>query len=117
MSSLVRKFNAIFGADMAGPVIAFIAVMLIFGTLANNFLSLGTFGSVAFQLPELGLLTLAMLLPLLTGGINLSVTFAANLSGLAAAWCCRPMAGWMRRRVHFCWLALPHLSPAGLPVP
>lgn len=52
MSRLVRKFNAIFGADMAGPVIAFIAVMLIFGTLANNFLSLGTFGSVAFQLPE-----------------------------------------------------------------
>ncbi len=68
MSSLVRKFNAIFGADMAGPVIAFIAVMLIFGTFADNFLSLATFGSVAFQLPELGLLTLAMLLPLLTGG-------------------------------------------------
>ena len=86
MNSLIRKFNAIFGADMAGPVIALIAVMLIFGTFADNFLSLATFGSVAFQLPELGLLTLAMLLPLLTGGINLSVTFAANLSGLAAAW-------------------------------
>src|SRR5690606_36330047 len=52
----------------------------------DNFLSHATFGSIAFQLPELGLLTLAMLLPLLTGGINLSVTFAANLSGLAAAW-------------------------------
>lgn len=85
MTTLVRKFNAIFGADMAGPVIAFVAVMVIFGFGADNFLSLGTFGSVAFQLPELGLLTLAMLLPLLTGGINLSVTFTANLSGLAAA--------------------------------
>lgn len=85
MSSLIQKFNSAFGADMAGPIIAFVAVMVIFGLGADNFLSLGTFGSVAFQLPELGLLTLAMLLPLLTGGINLSVTFTANLSGLAAA--------------------------------
>ncbi|QCJ00832.1 ABC transporter permease [Agrobacterium larrymoorei] len=86
MTSAIRKFNATFGPDMAGPVIAFIAVILVFGLSADNFISMGTFGSVAFQLPELGLLTLAMLLPLLTGGINLSVTFAANLSGLAAAW-------------------------------
>lgn len=86
MKTFIQKFNATFGADMAGPCIAFIAVMVIFGSLANNFLSMGTFGSVAFQLPELGLLTLAMLLPLLTGGINLAVTFVANLAGLAAAW-------------------------------
>jgi simple sugar transport system permease protein len=86
MKPLIQKFNAAFGADMGGPAIAFVAVMIIFGLAADNFLSLATFGSVAFQLPELGLLTLAMLLPLLTGGINLSVTFAANLSGLAAAW-------------------------------
>ncbi|MDQ0456329.1 ABC transporter permease [Rhizobium paknamense] len=86
MKTFVRTFNAIFGADMGGPVLAFVAVMLIFGLAADNFLSMATFGSVAFQLPELGLLTLAMLLPLLTGGINLSITFAANLSGLAAAW-------------------------------
>lgn len=86
MKTLVQKFNATFGADMGGPVLAFVAVMLIFGLAADNFLSLATFGSVAFQLPELGLLTLAMLLPLLTGGINLSITFTANLAGLAAAW-------------------------------
>ncbi|MCO5734264.1 ABC transporter permease [Rhizobium sp. SSA_523] len=86
MKSLVRKFNSLFGADMGGPLIAFLAVMLIFGLAADNFISAATFGSVAFQLPELGLLTLAMLLPLLTGGINLAVTFTANLSGLAAAW-------------------------------
>ncbi len=86
MKTLIQKFNATFGADMGGPVIAFVAVMLIFGLAADNFISAATFGSVAFQLPELGLLTLAMLLPLLTGGINLSVTFAANLAGLAAAW-------------------------------
>ncbi len=64
MTSFTQKFNATFGADMAGPLVAFVAVMVVFGTLADNFLSAGTFGSVAFQLPELGLLTLAMLLPL-----------------------------------------------------
>jgi simple sugar transport system permease protein len=78
---------------MTGPAIAFLAVMVIFGLAANNFISSATFGSVAFQLPELGLLTLAMLLPLLTGGINLSVTFTANLSGLAAAWVMQSYGG------------------------
>ncbi len=85
MKAMAQKFNATFGADMTGPAIAFVAVIVIFGLAANNFISAATFGSVAFQLPELGLLTLAMLLPLLTGGINLSITFTANLSGLAAA--------------------------------
>ncbi|WP_337270375.1 ABC transporter permease [Oryzifoliimicrobium ureilyticus] len=93
MKSIIHRFNATFGADMAGPLVAFVAVMLVFGLEADNFLSAGTFGSVAFQLPELGLLTLAMLLPLLTGGINLSITFAANLSGLAAAWVLQAYGG------------------------
>ncbi len=64
MKAIAQKFNATFGADMTGPVIAFLAVIVIFGLAANNFISAATFGSVAFQLPELGLLTLAMLLPL-----------------------------------------------------
>ncbi|WP_283193348.1 ABC transporter permease [Rhizobium sp. AN80A] len=93
MKAIAQRFNATFGADMAGPAIAFLAVMIIFGLAANNFISAATFGSVAFQLPELGLLTLAMLLPLLTGGINLSVTFTANLSGLAAAWVMQSYGG------------------------
>ncbi|MBB3320292.1 MULTISPECIES: ABC transporter permease [unclassified Rhizobium] len=93
MKAIAQRFNATFGADMTGPAIAFLAVMVIFGLAANNFISAATFGSVAFQLPELGLLTLAMLLPLLTGGINLSVTFTANLSGLAAAWVMQTYGG------------------------
>ncbi|MBW9115601.1 ABC transporter permease [Rhizobium cauense] len=93
MKAIAQRFNATFGADMTGPAIAFLAVMVIFGLAANNFISAATFGSVAFQLPELGLLTLAMLLPLLTGGINLSVTFTANLSGLAAAWVMQSYGG------------------------
>ncbi|TIL80349.1 MAG: ABC transporter permease, partial [Mesorhizobium sp.] len=58
-----------------------------------NFLSRATFGSVAFQLPELGLLTLAMLLPILTGGLNLAITFTANMAGLTLAWVLQSQGG------------------------
>lgn len=41
--------------------------------------------SMAFQLPELGLLSLAMMVALLSGGLDLSIIATANLSALAAA--------------------------------
>ncbi len=37
-------------------------------------LSGATFTSVAFQLPELGLLTPAMFIPILSGGLNLCIS-------------------------------------------
>ncbi len=78
---------------MAGPVTAFVMVMIFFGLAAPNFLSAATFGSAAFQLPELGLLTLAMLLPILTGGLNLAITFTANIAGLTLAWVLKDQGG------------------------
>ncbi len=62
MTALIERLRAALGPEMAGPVAAFVVVVIVFGILAPNFLSAATFGSVAFQLPELGLLTLAMLL-------------------------------------------------------
>ena len=38
--------------------------------------------SMAFQMPELGILTMAMMLAMLTGGIDLSITATANLSAI-----------------------------------
>ncbi|HEV7249614.1 MAG TPA: ABC transporter permease [Shinella sp.] len=86
MNALATRFNAIFGADMAGPFAALAAVLIVFGLASPQFLTAATFGSVAFQLPELGILTLAMLLPILTGGLNLAITFTANIAGLTLAW-------------------------------
>lgn len=86
MTAIISRLRNALGPEMAGPVAAFVIVVLVFGVLAPNFLSAATFGSVAFQLPELGLLTLAMLLPILTGGLNLAITFTANISGLTLAW-------------------------------
>ena len=69
------------------PLLAFlILVVAAFSLASPRFFTAANFGSMAFQLPVLGLLTLAMLVPILSGGLNLAITFTANISGLALAW-------------------------------
>ena len=53
--------------------------------LGGDFLSLSTFQSIAYQLPELGLLALAMSLTLLSGGLNLAIVAIADVAGLTIA--------------------------------
>src|SRR6185503_17292461 len=77
-----RRLGTILGTETMGLVLALIAVVTVFSFLSPRFLTLATFNSVAFQLPELGLLTLAMLMPIVSGGINLAITFTANICGL-----------------------------------
>ena len=50
-----------------------------------GFFSFATVQSVAYQIPEMGLLTVAMAITMLVGGINLSVIASANLSGIIMA--------------------------------
>jgi simple sugar transport system permease protein len=71
--------------ELIGLGIFLVIVLVFFGLTTPRFLTLGTFQSVAYQLPELGLLTLAMLLPILSGGLNLAITFTANIAALAMA--------------------------------
>ena len=62
------------------------ALLLAFGLLiGEKFFSGANLRSMAFQLPELGLLSLAMMISILSGGINLSVIASANLCALAMA--------------------------------
>jgi simple sugar transport system permease protein len=63
-----------------------VLVVALFALTTPGFLAEATFRSIAFQLPELGLLTLAMLIPILSGGLNLAITFTANMAALVAAW-------------------------------
>ncbi|MBN2395940.1 MAG: ABC transporter permease [Candidatus Atribacteria bacterium] len=53
--------------------------------LPNKFLTVRNFQSMFSQIPEFGLLAIAMMLAMLTGGIDLSVVATANLSGIVAA--------------------------------
>ncbi len=71
--------------DIIGHLFIVLAVFGLSIIFVPNFLTASTFRSMAFQMPELGLLTLAMLLPILTGGLNLSITYTANLAGLVVA--------------------------------
>ncbi|WP_413697771.1 ABC transporter permease [Pseudovibrio sp. SPO723] len=76
-----------------------------FSAIAPGFLSAGTFRSMAFQLPELGLLTLAMFIPIISGGLNLAVTYSANICGLAAAFLVKGLlmsAGWASLPIALC---------------
>ena len=51
----------------------------------SQFFSIAMFQSMAFQLPELGFLALAMMIAMLTAGINLSIIASANVSGIVTA--------------------------------
>lgn len=67
-------------------LIIMVAVLLIMsGINPAKFMKLSNFQSMAFQMPELGLLSLAMMITMLSGGINLSIISSANLSGIITA--------------------------------
>lgn len=73
-------------SDLVILAAVLVAVFLIMWLLSGStFFHAGNFQSMAFQLPELGLLSLAMMVTMLTGGINLSIIASANLSGIMAA--------------------------------
>ncbi len=64
-------------------MLASIIVISVF--LPQKFLTLINFQSMTSQFPEYGLLALAIMLAMITGGIDLSVVSIANLSGVMAA--------------------------------
>ncbi len=84
--TLRERINTALGAETL-PLLAFLGVVFVAFSLATPlFLTGANLRSMAFQMPVLGLLTLAMLVPILSGGLNLAIIFQANISGLALAW-------------------------------
>ncbi len=71
------------GYTLSGIMILVFILMWILSP--DRFLRPGNLQSMAFQLPELGLLSLAMMVIMINGGINLSIVSTANLSGITAA--------------------------------
>lgn len=81
MENLWMKKNK----EILGHLAIVLTVFILSAIFVPNFFSVSTIHSMAFQMPELGLLTLAMLFPILTGGFNLAITYTANLAGLLMA--------------------------------
>ena len=71
-----------------GGLLALLALLVVFFSLVEptTFPRGTTLQAIMFQVPELGLLSLAMAIPLISGGINLAIIATANLSGLLMAW-------------------------------
>lgn len=65
-----------------------IITVLVFAAMSwlnpDKFLRYYNFESISYIMPELGILSIAMMIAMLTGGIDLSVVGIANLSGILA---------------------------------
>ena len=85
--SLRRRIVHLAGSGtIATLILLLIALWAVFAiAIGDRFFSVNTLQSMAFQTPELGILSLAMMLALLSGGLNLSIIATANLSGLTIA--------------------------------
>ena len=86
MRASIARLNRSLGSEVVGLFAFLIVVVVVFGLATPQFLTLANFGSIAFQVPELGLLTLAMLMPIISGGFNLAIIYTANICGLTLAW-------------------------------
>lgn len=78
---MVRKFSHFFVL----LAVMLVVVLFLSAWIGSDFMNLGNLQSMAYQLPELGILSLAMMITMLTAGINLSIIATANLSGIIAA--------------------------------
>lgn len=65
-------------------VITIIVFVLMAGLNPEKFLRYYNFESISYIMPELGILAIAMMIAMLTGGIDLSVVGIANLAGIVA---------------------------------
>jgi simple sugar transport system permease protein len=86
MRVFTEGLGRVLGREVPGLLGLLALAIAAFGLTAPQFLTAANFDSIAFQLPDLGLLTLAMLAPIVSGGINLAIIATANLSGLTLAW-------------------------------
>jgi len=74
-------------------ILAFLIVIMTILT-KGGILRLESLQAVAFQMPLLGLLTLAQMVPMLTGGIDLSIISNANLAGIIVALILTKVSAW-----------------------
>lgn len=72
-----------------GDIVLLTLFIVIFALLSiissGRFLSFDNLQTMAFQIPELGIITFGMMIVILLGGINLSITAVSAFSGVIAA--------------------------------
>ncbi|GAK59143.1 monosaccharide-transporting ATPase [Candidatus Vecturithrix granuli] len=75
------------------PTVKYLLIILVILVLGfeliipgQRFFKFSTFQSMAFQVPELGILAIAMMITMLSGGINLSIIATSNMTALISAY-------------------------------
>jgi simple sugar transport system permease protein len=87
LQGLMRAARLGFPGGHAGLILLLLILVLFFSALLpDRFPTFGTLQSMMFQAPELGLLALAMAIPMISGGINLAVIATTNQCALLMAW-------------------------------
>ena len=80
-AAAIRRYG-----NQRGLVGLLVALFLFVLLIGERFVSSANLSSIGTQLPELGVLSLAMMVTLLHGGVNLSVIATANLCALTMAY-------------------------------
>jgi simple sugar transport system permease protein len=91
LDNLMNRLRGGLPGGQAGLAGLLIVLLIGFAAFVPNFLSIGTLQSFMYQLPLIGLLSLAMVVPLITGGLNLAVIATTNQCALLMAWIMRAM--------------------------
>jgi len=86
MSFSLSRAREVLGSETLSLLILMAAIVAAFSFATPKFLTEANFASMGFQAPLLGLLTIAMVAPMISGGINLAIIYTANISGLTFAW-------------------------------
>ncbi|MBA4491046.1 ABC transporter permease [Paracoccus sp. S1E-3] len=93
-SSLTARLSrATGGATNLQLMLVCIAVLIAMSFANPRFLNAYNFESMAFFLPELGILSVAVMIAMLTGGIDLSIVGLANLAAITAGLFFQRMGG------------------------
>ena len=92
-SLTARLSRAAGGATNLQLLLVCIAVLITMSFANPRFLNAYNFESMAFFLPELGILSIAVMIAMLTGGIDLSIVGLANLSAITAGLFFQRMGG------------------------
>ena len=82
----LSRTRDVLGGETLGLLVLMVIIIAAFSLATPKFLTEANFASMGFQAPLLGLLTIAMLAPMISGGFNLAIIFIANFSGLTFAW-------------------------------
>jgi simple sugar transport system permease protein len=87
VGGFLKRISERTAGEVVGLVALLVALLILFCLLLpTSFPTIATAQSIMFQLPELGLLALAMAIPLISGGLNLAIIATANQAALLMAW-------------------------------